>query len=308
MLDRKREPYERQFPLGLPSTNFDDHFILEDGMDFIAGQVAAADAPFLGYFHFLPPHHPYHTRSDFFQRFHRDGIALPEKPHHVFTQGVDHAQLAEQSTWYDEFILYVDAEFGRLYASLEESGALENTWIVLTSDHGELFERGIRGHNTPTLFRPVIHVPLMIFPPGQMKREDVYVPTSSVDLLPTLLHVSGKGDRIADWMEGRLLPPFGRDGGAAVDVFAVEAQETKPNDPMRPGTLALHRDNLKLIYYFGYPELGETGELVELYDLETDPGETHDLYADDPALGAELLEAVKQKIAENDAPFAQSAG
>ena len=52
---------------------------------------------------------------------------------------------------------------------LQSTGALENNWIVLTSDHGELFERGLRGHQTPMLYEPLIRVPLLIFEPG---RED----------------------------------------------------------------------------------------------------------------------------------------
>ena len=64
---------------------------------------------------------------------------------------------------------------------------LDDTYVIVTSDHGEMFERGIRGHVTPTLYEPVIRVPLLIAKPGQREREDVYAPTSCVDLLPTLL-------------------------------------------------------------------------------------------------------------------------
>ena len=39
---------------------------------------------------------------------------------------------------YDEYILYVDAEFSRLYEMLEQRGILENTILILTTDHGEI--------------------------------------------------------------------------------------------------------------------------------------------------------------------------
>lgn len=299
---RKLARFSGDYPLGVPRTDTGEHFLLEAGIDFAVEQAAAAAEPFLGYLHFLPPHLPYRPPAVFHRRFDGDGYALPEKPGHPFSQEIGYERLAEQAARYDEFILYVDEQFDRLHAGLERFGRLENTWIFLTSDHGELFERGILGHSTPALFQPVVHIPLVVFPPGRTYREDVFKPTSAVDLLPTLLQIAGKADRIPDRLEGRPLPPFASDGGP-FDVFAVEAQETKPNDPMRPGTVALHRDHLKLIYYFGYPELGDTGELVEVYDLEADPEETRDLYADDPGMWAEMLETVKQKIAENDAPF-----
>ena len=114
--------------------------------------------------------------------------------------------LLKKRTNYDEFILYVDHEFGRLMENLESNGLLDNTWVILTSDHGELFERGIAGHLTPVLYQPVIRVPLLIFEPGRTIRQDVYSNTSTVDLLPTLLHVTGQ--KLADWSEGTPLPPF----------------------------------------------------------------------------------------------------
>ncbi len=64
-------------------------------------------------------------------------------------------------------ILYADKEFGRFFDYLDSSGLLDNTWVVLTSDHGEMFERGIDGHDTEVLYEPVIRIPLMIFEPGR---------------------------------------------------------------------------------------------------------------------------------------------
>ena len=107
---------------------------------------------------------------------------------------------------YDEFILYVDREFARFYGALEASGLLENTWVVFTSDHGEMFERGIIGHSTNVLYEPVVRVPLLIFEPGRKQGMEIVTPTSAVDMLPTLAHVTGHA--LPDWSEGEILPPF----------------------------------------------------------------------------------------------------
>ena len=98
----------------------------------------------------------------------------PQKPQDVFSSKLLPPELLRQRTSYDEYILYLDQEFGRLFDYLESSGALDNTWVVLTADHGELFERGVRGHISPLLYQPVVRIPLMIFEPGSTARVDIH--------------------------------------------------------------------------------------------------------------------------------------
>ena len=149
-----------------------------------------------------------------------------------FSTGVSSDVLAHQRRMYDEFVSYVDAEFGRLFAKFEENGTLDNTIVILTSDHGEMFERGILGHGTFGLYDPVIHIPLMIWRPGQTQRVDVFERTSAVDVLPTLLHVTGQP--IPDLVEGAILPTF---SAAAADsersIFCLLYTSPSPRDRTR---------------------------------------------------------------------------
>ncbi|MFN2127945.1 MAG: sulfatase, partial [Anaerolineales bacterium] len=146
--------YRDSFPRGLPSANAGPFvYLLEDAIDWVRDSITTNENPFLGYFHFLPPHEPYNTRKEFVRVF-RDGWAPISKPEHVFTEGHSEKYLQQKRRWYDEYILYVDSEFGRLVDSLEQQGFMENTNIIFTSDHGEMFERGISEHVTPTLFDP----------------------------------------------------------------------------------------------------------------------------------------------------------
>ena len=92
---------------------------------------------------------------------------------------------------YDEYVANVDAEFGRLYDYLQDTGILDTSYLIVTSDHGQLFERGVNGHVTPLLSEAIIHVPLIISAPGQADRQDIYSPTSCVDVVPTLLKMTG---------------------------------------------------------------------------------------------------------------------
>ena len=194
VLQESRDPALKQrFPRGIPSTgDVSSQFLLETAVDWIGARLSRLRRPFAGYFHLLPPHGPYNTPHEFFNQFREDGLRPMPKPEDIFSDEVSYQDLLRRRTDYDEFILYVDREFGRFYDSLEAAGLLQNTWVVLTSDHGEMFERGISAHSTEALYEPVIRIPLMIFEPGRQNGLDIHAPTSAVDVLPTLAYVTGK--------------------------------------------------------------------------------------------------------------------
>ena len=299
------------FPRGLPLQGGDDYFLLEDGINWLISELATVPRPFLGYFHFLPPHQPYHTRLDFINRFQNDGIgSYIEKPRHpVFGGPTDKplnlAQQSKQRQFYDEFILYADSELGRLYDALDQSGILENTWLVFTSDHGEMFERGFLGHRIPVLYQPVIRIPLVILEPGQNSRRDVFTPSNAVDVLPTLLKVTGQ--QIPDWTEGSVLEPFAdtvvKPGRS---LYAVEARKSGVHAPLGPASVMLVKDQYKLTNYFGYDILKTTESLYELYDVESDPEELTNIYDPDSQISKELTNELLEKLNEVNKPYSKS--
>jgi arylsulfatase A-like enzyme len=195
--------------------------------------------------------------------------------------------------------LYCDQEFNRLFRFLEDQGVLENTWIVLTSDHGEMFERGITGHITPVLFNPLMEIPLMIFPPGQQERIDVHSRTSAIDVLPTLAQVTGQPAPL--WTEGHVLPPFDQAyEDDPPDVIGVRAKGIEKDEPIFRGTFMIIRDGFKGIFYMGYDgKIEKWGDYVELYDLDNDPDELENLAEELPGkvdeLSGILLEQLEEK-------------
>jgi arylsulfatase A-like enzyme len=296
----------KEFPRGIPHTGEDNYFRLEDGIDWLIAQLNKIPRPFAGYFHYLPPHRPYNTRREFVNQFAGDGLEpyLQKPSHPIFNSGNPQNPKYQgvQRQLYDEFILYVDAEFGRLYDSMQKSGLLENTWVVFTSDHGEMFERGIFGHKTPLLYEPVVRVPLLILEPGQSTRRDIHTPTSAVDVLPTLAHVTGQP--VPSWTEGRLLPPFNDPSSAGENsVFALEASLSKEDQPLNPASLMLVKGDHKLAYYFGYEELEGIGPWFELYDLRNDPQELNNLYSESSGIFQELRDELMEKLEQVDRPY-----
>jgi len=147
----------------MPNIAGDNYYLLEDAINWLATTLANLRQPFMGYFHFLPPHAPYKTHRDFVGRFKNDGWTPVLKNRDPLFSDGDYQSKRElrNRILYDEFILYVDREIGRLFDSLDSTGILGNTWVVLTSDHGEMFERGITGHKTPVLYGPVVHIPMV---------------------------------------------------------------------------------------------------------------------------------------------------
>lgn len=288
-----------QYPRGLPNINLDDYFVLDQGIDYICQLIKQAPQPFLGYFHFLPPHEPYNPSKEFIGRFQKDGYQILEKSRTVFSRGKSLKQLNKQNTEYDEFILYADQGFARLYQFLEQAGILETTWVILTSDHGELFERGLVGHLTPMLYQPVIRVPLFIFEPKRTSRMDIYQNTSGTDIFPTMLALSGQ--EIPAWIEGQVLPPFNQSNLEDMrPIYALQAKGTGKKDPIVRATVMLVEDHYKMIYYFGYRELRDTGPFIELYDVQNDPHEMHNLYLEHKTQADEMLERIKAKLADID--------
>jgi arylsulfatase A-like enzyme len=300
--DRQSEALLDNYPRGLPISSL-DKFLLEDAIDWLQSASSDFFNPFLGYFHFLPPHAPYHTRIDFIGALDGQDHFLKTKPRHALAK-VGRANQSSgfnsQRLAYDEYILYVDSEFRRLYTFLEESRILENTYLVLTSDHGEMFERGIIGHTTPSLHNPVVKVPLLIFEPGQTHRKDVFQNTSAVDLLPTFLTWADK--TIPDWLEGTVLPPY-QTSIQSPAIYAVEAKTNQPDQPLTAASAMIIEDRYKLTKYYGYRYLPQGDTLVELYDIKNDPEELEDLSAALPGIKRQLLSSLEEKIASADKPY-----
>ena len=288
------------FPRGIPTAGPDSGFMLETAIDTTEKRLSEIPGPFVGYFHFLPPHSPYRTRREFYQALKGDGYNPVEKPIDIFAREADKDMLPRR-TAYDEFILYCDREFGRLYDRLEASGLLEDTWLVLTSDHGEMNERGISGHMTNALYQPVVRIPLMIFEPGRQAGVDVREYTSAVDVLPTLLHLARR--TIPDWIEGVVLPPFVPANRIPDrNVYLMRANNNEKYAPLTEASTMLVRDGYKLHYHFGYRQLPEEG-LVRLFDIKSDPEELVDLYPSKRGIASELLNELKNKLDEVNQPY-----
>jgi len=168
---------------------------------------------------------------------------------------------------------------------------LENSYVIVTSDHGETFERGEFGHASALLYEPVTHIPLLVSAPGQTSREDVHIPTNNVDILPTVLHIAGRV--IPKDLDGSLLPGFGKEENRDRSIFMLEAKENSVFLPLSKATIAMRKGDKKLVYYLGYPKYSN---IFELYDLQDDKEEMKDIYQRDAKGSVQLKDELLEKL------------
>ncbi len=289
------------YPTGLPESTT-GLFRLEDLVDGAIGILGNLSEPSFTYLHFYPPHGLYHPTAAFANAF-NDGWSQVPKPLHPIAyekNGTDFLNGARRL--YDQYMASWDAEAGRLFEYLSSSGLLDRSYVVLTSDHGELFERGDVGHWTRMIYDAIVHVPLMIRAPGQTKRQDVYSPTSSVDVLPTLASLGGNA--VPSWAEGQVLPGFGGQEDPKRSIFTVDAKNNPSWAPLTHASLSLTKDNQRLTYY-DYP--GEW-QGYEFYDLAADPEEMQNLFGKQPAAAVQMKDELMQRLSEANAPYQKGGG
>jgi hypothetical protein len=293
-----QDAYSGEYPGGPPNVeDYPLYYRLEDVFNGVIGSIKNITTPTLAYYHFFSPHEPYRPSKEFFSLFF-DKYRPLQKPVHPLGTKLSQKELDEHRRRYDEYIADLDSQFGRLLDVLENSGILDNSIVVVTADHGQLFERGTHGHFTPLMYDPVLHVPLLISTPGQQVRNDIHEPTNSIDVLPTLLHLTGQP--IPAWCEGTLLPGLGGVYDPARATFSVEAKLNPAFAPIKVASLVMRKGPYKLIHYMGYSGHAnypvQFGDAYELFNLEDDLEEMNDLYDSEPVIAAqmksELLDAL----------------
>ncbi len=223
----------------------------------------AADGPFFLFFHLYEPHTPFSPPEPYRSRY---------------------------ESAYDGEVAAADAVVGALLEELRSLGVYEDSFILLTSDHGEgLGEHGYLEHG-PFLYREALQVPLLVKLPGNRRAgETVDAPSQHIDILPTVLEVLGldDGDTKDAPQAGTSLLRL-EDGAASRDIYA---------ETFFP---RLHFGWNDLASIVRYPEQYIHGPDPELYDLSNDPGQTRNLVRERRQRTTQLrkaLDAIDRELA-----------
>ena len=189
--------------------------------------------PYLMFLNLMEAHTPYHQLPDkYATRYFED-----EPPPRSVLARVGSDSVAQQLFWrlepagkknmemaramYDGGVYYDDVITGEVLETLETSGLLGNTIVILLSDHGELFgEHGLSGHEV-SLYEPLVRTFMAVSWKGRIpKGLKVSTPVSVNDVFPTLDELIGLDGPPASLVQGRSIAPLIR-GEAMTESFRV---------------------------------------------------------------------------------------
>lgn len=256
-LDQGFDLYDDDLSKGV---KYFDHSFRERPADFtnesaLAWLKTVSDGKFFAWVHYFDPHAPY----------------LPPEP----------LRTSYAARPYDGEIAYVDLEIGRLVTGLEEMGVLENTLIVLASDHGE----GLGEHEEAThsllVYDATLHTPLIFSLPKRAGMgKVVHRAVSNVDIVPTVLDLLDLDADVRFDGTSLLRGPEAHD-----DVVYAETISTLVLHGWSP-LFTVRSQDAKYIH----------APRPELYDLKDDPKELNNILDDRPEQVAALAAKLNEHI------------
>lgn len=286
-------------PDGDPPLHQRDQGYVDQACEFLREQQGkSGQKPFFLHLGFHLAHHAFKTSRHFLEKIPAETVELP------LEDSLDHPLLPLQrlqKNWnhaldsdgmrlrrriYFAMIAQLDAMIGEVLEALDRNGLRDNTWVILSSDHGEMAGEH-RQYIKLTPFEASMRVPLLIRGPGGRQGQRITAPASLVDLYPTFLDLAGVTP--PEELDGHSLVPEVTGGTVTRPprVFAEHHSTTCPT-----GTFLLRRGPWKYIVYPGYPSL--------LFHLEEDPDELRDLSAEKPEM-LRTLDAELREIADYEA-------
>jgi arylsulfatase A-like enzyme len=265
-------------------------------------ETRAADQPFCLGVGFQDPHHPHCLPRDFPDRVDPQAVPLPrwregelaDKPPHfarahdgtihdsefrgeytvagtaaIEVEALTEAQVRWGRAYYYSMVRLIDREVGRILDALDRLGLAENTLVVFTTDHGELLGDHGLWLKGPYHYDELVRIPFLVrWPAGFAGGQAPTALASQVDIVPTALAAAGlPGGEALDGCS--LLPLLRGDASAAGGEALVECVD----DPRGLRLKTLVTPDRKLTWYAGH-------DFGELYDLEADPDEQVNRWAD----------------------------
>ena len=220
---------------------------------------ARTDKQFFAWLHFYDAHSPYDPPEPFKSRFRRQPYAGE--------------------------IAYVDAQVGRVLQWLDTKGLKDRTIVIAVGDHGESLNEHREGTHGLFIYDATTRIPFIVRAPfDRMQGRRVRSTVRSEDLMPTVLDLVGRGS--PEGVQGRSLAP----------LLTGESQDLQ---------LDAYTESLYAFNHYGWSELKalRSGRFKyiattkpELYDLERDPGELTNVYAERRSL-ADRMAVELQRLA-----------
>lgn len=240
---------------------------------------------FFAYIHYMDVHLPYNNNkyNDTFVQKKGEHFFLPRKIRAKDCRKLaffDKLSIIDKNhlvSLYDGQIRYVDENMKRIISVLKKNNMLNDTLVVITSDHGEEFWDHNNYEHGHTLYNELIHVPLIIAG-NNLKKSEVKTPVSLIDLLPTILKiVNVEGNQYS--LEGTILfdKHEGKNNELETSIFAMGTLYGDEKYCLICGDRKLIRntgeEEKKKNKLIGFKSKSK----IELYDISKDPLEKENL-------------------------------
>jgi arylsulfatase A-like enzyme len=274
----------------------------DTGTLYINGQVKSKlrqlqvdERPFFLFVHYNEPHGPYRPPRRY-NSYLPKGVsrrAAGQVNQDQWKYFVDPTSMTERDfeilrALYDAEITYLDSQIARVFRWLEDMGALDETLIIITADHGDnIGDHQLMGHSY-CLYDTLLHVPLIIhYPNGAMAPHRVTHQVQTLDILPTILAMLGdNSSEPCDSLQG-------------YDLLSSDRHEFTIAEQSRPDLSILHQRfpdvdvsrfdrALKMIRTDRYKYIQGSDERYELYDLVQDPEEKNNIIDENPGIANSL--------------------
>lgn len=278
----------------IPEELYPTAYVRNKAVEYIEAQ-AGADAPFFAFVSFPDPHHPFNPPGKYWDMYSPDDfeVALPydahQNPtppmqwlHDNWTGGggqmtpqtammLDAQQIKEAMALTAGMMAFVDDAVGEIIAALEASGQMDNTVICYNSDHGDYmgdFNMLLKG---ALPFSGITRVPFIWSDPQRRSPDASDALCSTVDLAATILERAGLKPFNGNQGQSFLSATRGEDGprSEALVEYNDGGRRLGFEAPARVRSLLTKR--WRYTVYRDQP-------WGELYDLEADPRETHNLW------------------------------
>lgn len=278
-INKKDDPLSAQNfcygPVDISIENTHDYKIAQQATNFIKSQK---NNPWFLAVGFHAPHTPLFSPKEYFQKFSRDILKKPTVPDDdlddipqtaikvitKYDKANIHQLVLEKNIWEEVIysylvrISFLDDLIGYLLKTLEETGILNNTCIIICGDNGWHLGEKKRWQKF-TLWQEAVKVPLIVhLPDGYKGGLTVKEPAGLIDIFPTITDILSVSK--PEKLEGKsLLPIIERQ---TEDSYVVISQIENNN-------FAFHTKRYSYIVYHDGSE--------ELYDYQSDPGEWHNI-------------------------------
>ncbi len=310
-------------PAQFKAADSETAWLTDRAIDFVSSQFGD---PFFCHVSYLRPHPPFIAPPEYHDMYSADEMTKPlhfgdkkavadvhpfvdRALRHIqqstFFKGgeglasdLDEREVLQIRATYSALVSEVDANVGRLLDTLEQTGQLENTLIIVTADHGEqLGDHHLFGKLG--FYDQSFHIPLIVKAPDTAGFEAGVVEafTESIDIMPTVLDMLGgkipkqcDGLSLVPWLKGQT-PDKWRDAVHWLfDFRDIEHSipETEFGLEHDECSLLVYRDDsFKYVHFVALQPL--------LFDLKNDPEERHNL-AEEPDYQAVVLDYAQKML------------